>query len=284
MRLFVTGATGFIGSHFLQRALAEGHNVVALRQSPASRSRIELSHQPTWLDKRLDTILPDDLEGVDVLVHLAATGVSPQPATWDACYQVNVMQSLHVAQLALDAKVPRLVVTGSSAEYGKAGLRFDEIPPNAPLEPTDPYAASKASLSVALCALARARRCFLVYERLFSVYGNGQFEGNFYPALRRAALAGEDFRMTPGDQIRDFISVEDVARHLLHACRRHDVEAGTPHVENVGSGRPQSLREFATYWWEQWGAQGSLLFNAIPYRTGEVMRYVPAITPLPQGA
>ena len=52
---------------------------------------------------------------------------------------------------------------------------------------------------------------------------------------------------------------------------------GVPRVRNVGTGRPQSVREFAEHWWREFGARGKLLFGALPYREGEVMRFVPQI-------
>jgi len=277
MKLFVTGGTGFIGSHFVNAAHAAGHEVVALRRSPASQPRVPLAAQPTWLDKEMPAVTADDFAGCNVLVHLAAGGVTPQPATWELCYRVNVIESLRLCEAALEAGVRRIVAAGSSTEYGLAGLRFDPIPPDAPLEPTDPYAASKASASIALCALCRARKFELAYYRIFSVFGEGQYEKNFWPQFRTAARAGEDFAMTLGEQVRDFIPVEEVASTLVHAAVRVDLSPGASCVKNLASGQPVTLRAFAEHWWAKWGAKGQLLFGAQPYRTGEVMRYVPQI-------
>lgn len=277
MKLFVTGATGFVGSHLVERALADGHDVVGLKRSAESKPRIRLSRQPVWLEAPMDMVEPAHLEGVDVLVHLAAEGMPPRRAEWDACYLVNVIQSAKLVQRATATGVPRVVAAGSYAEYGAAGLRFEQIPPDAALEPTEPYAASKACASVTLAGLCRNRRFILVYQRLFSVFGEGQFEENFWPALREAAESGADFPMTKGDQIRDFVPVENVVGAMLHACVREDVEPGQPLFENVGSGQPQRLSEFAAKWWREWNAKGSLRLGAVPYREHEIMRYVPLV-------
>jgi nucleoside-diphosphate-sugar epimerase len=109
---------------------------------------------------------------------------------------------------------------------------------------------------------------------LFSVYGVGQQESNLWPMIRRAALEGDDLPMTPGEQVRDFISVENVAEGLLALACDESVECGLPRVHNLGSGRPQSVRQFADYWWREFGARGKLLFGSLPYRSDEVMRYV----------
>jgi nucleoside-diphosphate-sugar epimerase len=277
VKLFVTGATGFIGSHFVNAAIAAGHEVVALRRQN-SQPRIPLAQEPQWLEKEMALLVPEDFAECDVLVHLAAEGVSPRPANWEQCFRFNVVETMQLVQMAVDAQIARVVVTGSYVEYGRAGLRFDPIPPDAPLEPTDPYGASKAASSVALTTLCRVKKFELIYYRLFSVFGEGQFEGNFWPQLRRAALEGKDFPMTAGDQIRDFIPVEAAATTLLSGCARRDLQPGEPLVANLASGNAVSLRAFAEKWWAQWDAKGRLLIGAVPSRPNEVARYVPLVS------
>jgi UDP-glucose 4-epimerase len=275
MRLFLTGGTGFIGSHVLAAALAAGHQVLALRRSPASAPVIPLPHQPQWCEGNLHSLAAAQLEGVEAVLHLASAGVSPKPASWDELVQANVAGSLRLLERAAEAGVRRCVVAGTSHEYGNAARRYDAIPPDAPLEPLSPYGASKAAAFQLLRAFAIARGLELFYGRIFSSYGEGQFEGNFWPSLRRAALAGDDFPMTSGRQISDFIPVAAVAAHLLQACRRDDIGAGVPLVTNVGSGVATSLLAFAEAEWERLRATGRLLPASLPDRPDQIERYVP---------
>ena len=277
MKVFVTGATGFIGSHFVNHALARGHEVVAHRRTSDSCPAVPLLNGVQWITNPLAQLQSEDISGCDAVVHLAATGVTPKPATWDGCLAFNACGSLALMQLANAAGIQRFVVSGTYAEYGKAGLRFDPIPADAPLEPTDPYAASKAAGGIAMAAYARVSGMQLYYGRVFSAYGEGQSESNFWPQLRKAARAEEDFPMTLGEQIRDFIPVAKVAEMFLDACVRDDIPAGVPMVCNVASGDPISLIDFAKLWWASWSAAGKLLPGAIPYRANEVMRYVPMV-------
>jgi len=148
---------------------------------------------------------------------------------------------------------------------------------DAPLEPTHAYAASKAAATMAAVALAVEQQVELVLLRPFHVFGEGEASQRFWPSLRKAALAGEDFPMTVGEQIRDFIPVEKVADAFVSALARTDLRAGEPKIKNVGTGKPQTLRAFARHWWKQWGAQGKLKIGDVPYRVNEIMRYVPQI-------
>ena len=109
------------------------------------------------------------------------------------------------------------------------------------------------------------------------MFGEGEAETRLWPSLKKAALDGEDFPMTEGAQVRDFIAVEDVAKYFLEVCLKNDLIAGKPEFYNVGSGIPKSILEFSEYWWKKWEAKGKLLIGKLPYREGEVMRYVPKI-------
>jgi len=84
--------------------------------------------------------------------------------------------------------------------------------------------------------------------------------------------------MTLGEQVRDFIPVEQVADAFVCALTRTDLSPGQAKVENLGTGQPQKVREFAEFWWKRWNAPGKLLFGSIPYRQNEIMRYVPELS------
>ena len=277
MKIFVTGGTGFIGSHFLTASLAAGHEPIALRR-PGSKPRLPLKKEPQWVDGALNDDWRKQLTNCQALVHLAAAGVSPQLSGWDELFKVNVELSLNIWRQAAEAGVRRLIICGSCFEYGRSGNRYDFIPPDAPLEPTAPYHASKAAATMAAIALGIERQLELAVLRPFHVFGEGETKIRFWPSFRKAALAGEDFPMSEGRQIRDFVPVEQVVNTFVDALTRTDLKPGDPKVENLGTGRPQTLRAFAEHWWNQWDAKGKLLIGAVPYYENEVMRYVPQIS------
>ena len=145
MRLFITGATGFLGSHVLSAALAAGYEVRALRRHEMSSPVVPLTSQPVWCEGDLSTLQSHWFEGVDAVVHLAAAGVSPKQARWSELVQVNVVGSLQLLEMAKEIGVRRFVVAGTSHEYGNAARRYEAIPPDSPLEPVNAYGASKAA-------------------------------------------------------------------------------------------------------------------------------------------
>ncbi|MEI6491576.1 MAG: NAD-dependent epimerase/dehydratase family protein [Verrucomicrobiota bacterium] len=277
MKIFLTGGTGFVGSHFINLAHLRGIEIIAQRRSPASLPRLDLNKEPTWVDCPLDELDSSHFRGCDALVHLSSHTPNPPYDTYTNCLYWNVTAAVKMFELAAGVGLKSWIVAGSCFEYGKSGERYEEIPVDAPLEPTASYPASKAAASIALSALATEVKARLLIGRIFQVFGPGELETRFWPSLKKAALAGNDFPMTSGEQVRDFVPVEQVASYFVEALFRKDIKDGIPLIENIGSGHPQSLKDFAVSWWMNWHAKGKLQVGAVPKRPNEVMRYVPKL-------
>jgi nucleoside-diphosphate-sugar epimerase len=147
------------------------------------------------------------------------------------------------------------------------------FPLNAPLEPTNSYAASKAAASIALYSGQRSGILLLrTYES--SMFWRGGADSRFWPSLRKAAVAGEDFPMTEGEQMREFMSVREVATGFLERSRLPATDLTSAKVFYLSTGNAMSFKDFALSWWKTWGATGALLPGKLPYRAGEIMHYV----------
>ncbi|WP_333844011.1 NAD-dependent epimerase/dehydratase family protein [Limnohabitans sp.] len=273
MKLFVTGGTGFVGSHFLQQALAAGHDVIAQRR-PGSRPRIPLTREPVWVDRALDQVFEAELAGCDALVHLASHTPNPPYAPLDECLYWNVYATIRLLQQAASKGVRKMLIAGTYFEYGDAVEGQDFVHPSTEMRPTQTYSISKAAATISILGLARHIGLQVQILRIFQAYGEGESTNRFWPSLRNAALNGHDFPMSVGDQIRDFIHVDDVSKQFMEALFFKEVDAGRPHVRNIGTGKAQTLLDFANYWWTTWGATGQIKPGHLAHRPGEVKRIV----------
>jgi nucleoside-diphosphate-sugar epimerase len=107
--------------------------------------------------------------------------------------------------------------------------------------------------------------------RLFQVYGPGQPERSLIPAAIRAALSGENFAMTPGDQERDFPYVQDVVEGMVATAEAAGIEGRSL---DLGTGTGRAVRHVVARIWQLTDAKGQVQAGALSYRQGEAMHLV----------
>jgi len=272
MNIFITGGTGFIGKYLIKRLINTSCNIYATYR--VLKNNNINSNSINWINKGLEDLNIDDFKNIHTIIHLAAVGVSPQKASKRDIEFLNVYQSLRMIRLAKEAGVKRFIATGTCLEYGKESDNWDYIPPNANLKPLCPYSKSKAKCFKLLNQFSIENNIEMFYGRIFSAYGEGQYEYNFWPSLIRAAKLGNDFHMTKAEEIRDFIHVEEVAKYLVNAIFREDLKKGRPLVLNIGSGCPIKLKDFAHNEWKRLKAEGNIIFGALKNRNYTIKRMV----------
>mgnify|MGYP001765307769 CR=1 FL=1 len=266
--VLVTGGTGFIGGHLVDRLLAEGCAVTLLARPGAAiparwQQRVEVLRLTG-----MDYAAMIDLVGsrrFSVIYHLAAAGVLPQDRNIETLLAVNTLWPVALVRLAA-ATGARLVVTGSSAEYAPAsdGTLLVET---APLETERLYGATKAAGGLATLAAAHSLGVPVAYLRLFNVYGPGEAAHRLLPSLVSQLARETPVALSDGLQIRDFIHVGDVVEALWQAGTG---EARTA-AFNISTGTGHSVRDFACAVARALGRPESLLrFGALPRRPDDL--------------
>jgi nucleoside-diphosphate-sugar epimerase len=269
LKLAVTGASGFIGRHFVAAALADGHQVRALVRSVETLSTdVERVHGELSSSEARREMLRD----ADVFVHLAGAGVRRGDRGWANALDVNVRLSAACVEDAADAVRSHSIFIGTCLEYRGFGvLPTDPWPSgvplcaeDAPLEVAGAYAASKAAGGLVLRALAREKGHPCWYLRLATTYGPGDHPEKVLSAGFAAVQARCEFRATLGEQIRDWLWVGDAVKAILRACHVAPPRPGFPC--NVGTGAGVPLKDALRTLFVTAGGDESLLsFGAIPY-------------------
>lgn len=266
MKIAVTGASGFIGRHVL--AALRGHDVdvvAASRQVPAidppsPRLRwvaLDLARPPTQAYAHLGR--------PDVLLHLAWQGLPNYREARHVDEELPRQFGL-LARLVEDG-LPAMVVAGTCFEYGMQSGALHE---GLPTRPDNPYGIAKDRLRQRLQALQALHPFALTWARLFYMHGEGQPATSLYPALRAAAQRGDaGIDMSGGEQLRDYLPVQEVARTLVRLALAPR-ERG---VLNVSSGTPVSVRALVTRWIEQEGWTIAPAWGRRPYPDHEPMAF-----------
>jgi nucleoside-diphosphate-sugar epimerase len=217
MRVLVAGDRGYIGAvlvPFVQRA---GHEVVGL--DVGWYDGCDFGPQPNGYEQRTGDIrdaTPNDLEGFDAVIHLAAISNDPiGHLNPDATYGVNAHGAVHLAKMAKIAGVPRFLFSSSCSLYGAAGDK--PVDENGRFNPVTPYGESKAMAEEGLVKLADDDFS-PTYLRNATAYGSS-------PRLRADIvvnnLTGTAFTQgsvrlqSDGSPWRPLVHVEDISRAFL---------------------------------------------------------------------
>lgn len=266
-RVLVTGGTGFIGSHLVGRLVREGAEVTLLTPD-TDYERIQglLSDVSLYeIDIRTDGAVRETFRQAspEIVFHLAAVGVTDPFLEPDVALRVNLNGTINVVRAAAEIGARRIIHTGTSYEYG-------DLAAGGQLDPISPYAASKAA-AWAFCRMYhRTMEWPIVCLRLFQVYGPGQ-RGTLIPSAIGAGLAREKFATTPGEQIRDWIYIDDVVDAYIHAAMVEGIDGET---FDIGTGTGTSVREVVEEIFDHLDAEVAPNIGALPYRPGEVWKLV----------
>lgn len=253
MKVVVTGGAGFIGSHLVDRLLADGHEVTVLDNFSTGRPE-NLKHQEN--EKRLRLIEVDIqnrwsiqkyFQGVDWVFHLAALAdIVPSIEKPEEYFRSNVDGTLAILEaIRQSGGVKKLLYAASSSCYG-----IPDIFPTsetAEIRPQYPYALTKNLGEQMLMHWGRLYKIPVIALRLFNVYGPRSRTSGTYGAVfgvfLAQKLAGKPFTVVgDGTQTRDFTYVSDIANAFVCAAQS-DLQNK---IFNVGSGGTYSVNYLAS--------------------------------------
>jgi nucleoside-diphosphate-sugar epimerase len=266
MKIFVTGGTGFIGSHLVRSLKANGHEVVALRREKSSLARCEDFEQlVAWVNQDV----PDWTQSViaarpGVIIHAAWAGVTAAGRADWKLQAANLALFADLLQIAGNVGLKHFIALGSQAEYGPINGRVNEA---CPCLPDTAYGATKLAALALLEGFAHQKKMAYAWLRLFSVYGPGEGESWFIPSLIRQMKLGHSPQLSGCEQRYDYLHVHDLASGLRAVLQRPEKSG----VFNLSSNTSLPLKQVVQLVKEYTGCRAEPQFGALPYRPGQSM-------------
>ncbi|MFE8944814.1 NAD-dependent epimerase/dehydratase family protein [Streptomyces sp. NPDC007856] len=267
-RVLTTGGAGFIGSHLADWWEAQNVQVVTVDDL---RAKPLVSIRGSFKEKSVLDMEPDDLDGVDVVYHLASHKSVPESFSQPIEYLENVESVSHLLRLVAEAGTPRVIIASTCEVYGQATVLPSEE--GAPLAPRSPYAATKVALEMIARAYQQAADVGvdITLVRFFNVYGPRERPDALVPSFCKSAL--EDGRLLlegSGDQRRDFTYISDLIPRLARLASVRSVP-----TLNLGSGESHSVRDVAQILLEL--HQGAVV-QQMPERQNEIQEFRADVT------
>jgi dTDP-6-deoxy-L-talose 4-dehydrogenase (NAD+) len=267
VKIALTGATGFIGRHVLAQLKAHSaHDLVIVSRQDHVDGLKKLGYK--WVKMNIEDAPADAFERIgrpDVLIHMAWGGL-PNYASLHH-FERELPSQYQFLNSLIRSGLKKVVVTGTCFEYG---IQNGSLAEDVLTMPTNPYGFAKDALRKQLEYLQCEQKFQLVWVRMFYLYGDGQAANSLLPQLRRAVGKRDAyFNMSEGEQLRDYMPVENAAKCIASLA----VSDNAPAIINVCSGKPVSVRSMVEQWLHKFGWEIKLNLGYYPYSAHEPMAF-----------
>ncbi|BEU22376.1 NAD(P)-dependent oxidoreductase [Paraburkholderia sp. 22B1P] len=268
MKIVVTGATGFIGAHLVSELLSRGHEILALVRNESNARSFHWSSEVRLVTADIgcrDSGFFERLGDQDAIIHLAWPGLPNYHAPFH--FEENLPTAYRFLTQCVTAGISQVLVTGTCFEYG---MREGCLSEGLECQPTNAYSLAKDTLRKFLEVWGQQRPFTLQWARLFYMYGEGQNPRSLLAQLDRAIDDGDAvFNMSGGEQLRDYLPVEQVAQRLALLVEHPELTG----VTNICSGAPISVRRLVEQRIAERDAQIALNLGHYPYPSYEPMAF-----------
>jgi NAD dependent epimerase/dehydratase len=251
LKVLVTGADGFIGSHLTEKLVSRGANVTALCLYNSFDQCGWLDDLPELVRAKLRAVRGDIRDAAfvrritrdqNLIFHLAALIAIPHSYTAAQSYvETNVLGTLNLLEAARESDLTRVVHTSTSEVYGTAITM--PISESHPLQGQSPYSASKIGADMMAEAFARSFNLPVAILRPFNTFGPRQSERAVIPTIIRQVLDPACSAILIGDAtpVRDFTFVEDTTDAFLRIGMAQKIQFGRAY--NAGSGKAVTIKD-----------------------------------------
>ena len=273
-RVLVTGADGFIGKNLVKTLLLYGNKFEIHTLSRENKANINNSRNIHFVDLTNLNYLKQVVMNINpnILIHLAySKDRTENIEIINQDYLLNLQTSLNIIESTRALKsLNKFIFFGSCDEYGLQKKSFEESQSEQPLTS---YGLSKLSITKTLKALYFNENYPSVIIRPSVVYGEGQDKSMFLPSLVDAIRKKKNFKMTMGEQYRDYIYIDDLIEAIIVLLNNKNLGLGE--IINITYGESYLIKKIAVTLANLIKNDGELMLKigSINYRKTEVMNY-----------
>lgn len=285
MRVIVTGATSFIGSHAVQQLCREGFEVCALiRPGSAGRKNLKMNENLEIVECELSGLLQltqnpqiigqkwaGDKKKADFWMHLGWDGAGSDNRKLKDLQSRNIGYALDALEAAAAFGCRRFLFSGSQAEYGVRNTKITEADE---LHPLSEYGKAKARAGGLVLKRAEELGIDCIHARIFSVYGPGDHPWTLVESCIRTFKEGGVMELGDCTQLWNYVYISDAVRTLL-ALLTGDAPSG---IYNVAGEDTRPLKSYVEEIYELCGKKGQCMYGKRPPNAEGVTSLDPDIT------
>lgn len=269
--ILIVGGTGFIGYHLAKKTLKKGWRVTSISSSPPKKIRYLKKVKYIICDITKKKSLERNInENYSYVVNLGGyVDHSNKKKTFESHY----IGCKKLAQFFLRRKLISFVQMGSSIEYGKSkSPQKESIKCDSKLIQST-YGKAKLLASKYLIELFKKKKFPTTILRLYLAYGPKQDLNRFLPIVINGCIKDKKFSCSEGNQLRDFVHVEDVVGAILKSLKNKSAQG---QIINIGSGKPQRIKKVIEQV-KKISKGGQPQFGKVKFRKDEILNLYPDI-------
>lgn len=266
-KILVSGGSGFIGKNLISELISKGNEITSI-----SKERKTIQNPSKNIDfvfhdltKPMNKNMIKKLSNIDYVINCSGYVDHLDFENNGKNIFYNHFESVYtLSNLAIEIGVKSFIHLGSSDEYG---INKSPLKESTRESPESPYALGKLSSTHYLQQCFRKGKLNTVILRPFLLFGEGQSKNRFLPYLIDNCIKDRKFKVSKGEQIRDYLYIKDFNRALINSINNKKAYG---EVINIASGIPISIKEIITIVQEITG-KGEPIFGGVDYRRGESM-------------
>jgi nucleoside-diphosphate-sugar epimerase len=258
MNIFLTGASGFVGSEFIN--YVKNKKKIFIHSIGNSKSK---NKKIKFYKGRLHDNFDKALINSDVLLHLASEGVNNQNISYQKMYKTNVTDSLKLFTSAIRNQCLNWVVAGSSSEYGKVSYVKKKLNRKDTPKPVSNYAKTKYLFIKKVISLAKKNHVNLRVMRIFPLYGESENKNRLFSIATRNARRNKNIELNNGLQLRDYLNVKIAVKMLFQSLffkkkksKKHLIE-----IWHIASGKPTLIKDFVKKIYNELSSKGKIILK-----------------------
>jgi len=257
MNIFLTGASGFVGSEFLNYVKNKKVFIFTLGSSKIKSNNIKNCKG------RLNNKFDYELSRCNFLLHFASAGVNNINVSYKELYKTNVSDSLKLFRNAAENNCLNWVVAGSSSEYGKTSLIKKKLNKGDIAIPISNYAKTKYIFTKKIITLAKKKKANLRIMRLFPLYGESEKKHRLYSIAMKHAKKNKNIILYNGNQIRDYLNIKIAVKILYQSL---DFKVKIPkktfyEIWHVASGKSSTVKSFVQKIYKKFLSKGKIIMK-----------------------
>ncbi len=260
MKIFVTGANGYLGRNFIDKAIKKNFKIFAVTRKKKNKKLKNVK----WLVGSIGQKW-NELAKADVLLHFATVGAYDKFSNINETFDFNVNLSTKLLLNSIESNCKKWVIVSTNKEKKIQRILKTRNNNNNKYfsEPHFNYALTKYLFTQIAKNLSKSFNVKCRIVKLFHVYGEDEKKTRLWPLLNYHSKNNKDLNMTSGHQTYDFNHIDDVIDGLIECINFKVKNKSFPQEWDLASGKSMTVREFAKNIWKKNKAKSKINFSSI---------------------